>query len=341
MDKGLVGTYPSALAGAATGREYSHEAATVMQTAAYIRALGYRAVASMNDTALVIPYALKAGLGEYARNQLVITPETGPRLRFSKIFTDLPLAQDAPRKLGVAEFCSICTRCADACPVKALWKTVEASKLKGRRNGHEDALLYRLYEVFPEGVKVTVVADRGFADCSLFEHLARNLGFEYVIRLRGNIYVTNAKGEKRKASQWVGAGGRSRTLRDAVVTDSNGLGVGTVVCVQDKEMKEPWCLVASERKAATRTLIRYYAKRWGIETSFRDIKDMRFGMGLSAMRLSKPERRDRMLLPSALAIALLTLLGAAGESLDYDRWLKANTVKYRTHSGAPTGIDAL
>lgn len=120
MDEGLVATYPSALAGAATGREYSHEAATVMQTAAYIRALGYQAVASMNDTALVIPYALKAGLGEYARNQLVITPETGPRLRFSKIFTDLPLAHDKPRRLGVAEFCSICTRCANACPVKAL-----------------------------------------------------------------------------------------------------------------------------------------------------------------------------------------------------------------------------
>ena len=78
--------------------------------------------------------------------------------------------------------------------------------------------------------------------------------------------------------------------------------------------------------------IRYYGKRWGIETSFRDIKDMRFGMGLSAMRVSSPQRRDRMLLLSALAIALLSLLGAAGESLGYDRWLKANTVKYRTHS---------
>ena len=39
-----------------------------------------------------------------------------------------------------------------------------------------------------------------------------------------------------------------------------------------------------------------------------------------------------MLLLSALAIALLSLLGAAGESLGYDLWLKANTVKYRTHS---------
>lgn len=120
MDQALTDTYPSALAGAATGRAYSQEAAITLQLAAYIRNLGYEAVASMNDTALVIPYALQAGLGEYARNQLVITPEFGPRLRFSKLFTNLPLATDAPRKTGVAEFCNICTRCAEACPVGAL-----------------------------------------------------------------------------------------------------------------------------------------------------------------------------------------------------------------------------
>lgn len=120
MDRDLVETYPSALAGAATGREYSHEAAIVMQVAAYIRNLGYDAVPSMNDTGLVIPYAIKAGLGEYARNQMVITPQFGPRLRFSKIFTNLPLAFDQPAPLGVRAFCDICTKCADACPVKAL-----------------------------------------------------------------------------------------------------------------------------------------------------------------------------------------------------------------------------
>ena len=120
MEKDLVATYPSALAGAATGREYSHEAMIVMQVAAYIRNLGYEAVASMNDTGLVIPYAVKAGLGEYARNQLVITPEFGPRLRFSKIFTNIPLAHDEAKPLGVRAFCEICTACADACPVSAL-----------------------------------------------------------------------------------------------------------------------------------------------------------------------------------------------------------------------------
>jgi hypothetical protein len=34
----------------------------------------------------------------------------------------------------------------------------------------------------------------------------------------------------------------------------------------------------------------------------------------------------------ALAIVLLTLLGAAGEELGYDRYLKSNTTKRRTHS---------
>ncbi|MBO9452182.1 reductive dehalogenase [Tropicibacter sp. R16_0] len=145
MDKELVATYPSALAGAATGREYSHEASVVMQLAAYIRNLGYEAVPSMNDTGLVIPYAVKAGLGEYARNQMVITPEFGPRLRFSKIFTNLPLTHDTPQRKGVKAFCDICTKCADACPVKALpygpptTDTANVSAIKGVRKWTSDA----------------------------------------------------------------------------------------------------------------------------------------------------------------------------------------------------------
>jgi len=120
MDFDLVETYPSALAGASTGREYSHEAAICIQLAAYIRGLGYEATASMNDTALVIPYAIKAGLGEYGRNQMVLTPEFGPRVRFSKIFTSLPLVADVPKPLGLTRYCQSCTICADACPPKAL-----------------------------------------------------------------------------------------------------------------------------------------------------------------------------------------------------------------------------
>jgi epoxyqueuosine reductase QueG len=120
MDADLVDTYPSALAGASTGLEYSHEAAISIQLASYIRNLGYQAIPSMNDTGLVIPLAIKAGLGEYGRNQMLLTREFGPRLRFSKIYTSLPLIADQPRIMGIGEYCKVCTKCAAACPPKAL-----------------------------------------------------------------------------------------------------------------------------------------------------------------------------------------------------------------------------
>ena len=55
-------------------------------------------------------------------------------------------------------------------------------------------------------------------------------------------------------------------------------------------------------------------------------------MGLSATRIGEPMRRDRLLLISAFATALLTLLGTVGESLGMDRLLKSNTSKTHTHS---------
>lgn len=213
-----------------------------------------------------------------------------------------------------------------------LWRTVRLAELEGGRPAVEDALLCRLHDVMPEGVAVTIIADRWFGDCALLELLEHELGFGYVIRIRGSHYITDPKGERRKAQDWVGKGGRARTLRGIRLTDRNQYPVATAVCVQDKGMKEPWCLVASDPAASAKTLKGYYAQRWGIEASFRDIKDLRFGMGMKALRISKPERRDRLLLLSALSMALLTVLGATGEALGYDRMLKANTVKRRTHS---------
>ena len=155
--------------------------------------------------------------------------------------------------------------------------------------------------------------------------------FDFVIRFRGNIKVTAADGEARPAAEWVGAGGRARVLRGATVTAA-GYPVGVVVCVQAKDMKEPWCLATSMTHETARALINLYGKRWGIEGGFRDTKDLRFGMGMGAMRVSTPDRRDRLWLINAFAVVLLTLLGAAGEALGYDRHLKSNTTKRRTHS---------
>ena len=211
-----------------------------------------------------------------------------------------------------------------------MWITVWKDELKDHRNDFEDACLRRLAELAPHGCRVTILADRGFGDQKLFAFLAV-LGFGYVIRFRGNIHVSHADGTTKPAADWVGKGGRARKLTDARVT-AKGQQVGAVVCVHAKDMKEPWCLATSERDATAATLINHYAKRWTIEPQFRDTKDLRFGMGLSSTRIGEPMRRDRLLLVSAFATALLTLLGAVGESLGMDRLLKSNTSKTRTHS---------
>jgi Transposase DDE domain len=211
-----------------------------------------------------------------------------------------------------------------------IWLTVWKEEIATRRNDYEDACLRRLAETMPPGCRVTVLADRGFGDQKLFGFLDE-LGFGYVIRFRGNIRVTDGNGDTKAAAEWVGKGGRARKLREARVT-AQGRQVGAVVCVHAKGMKEPWCLAASDPEATAAVLVNHYARRWTIEPTFRDTKDLRFGMGLSATRIREPMRRDRLLLVSAFAMALLTLLGAVGESLGMDRLLKSNTSKTRTHS---------
>ena len=120
MDVDLTRTVPSALSGSATGLGYSYDALTLLTLAQYIRNLGYRAYATMNDTSLAIPLAVQAGFGEVGRHSLLITEEYGPRLRLGRIFTDVPLVHDQPRQFGVRAFCDICDRCATACPPKAI-----------------------------------------------------------------------------------------------------------------------------------------------------------------------------------------------------------------------------
>ena len=137
MDKDLLQTVPSALSGVATGWGYADDLFVLISLSQYIRNLGYKAVPSLNDSALSIPYAVKAGLGEYGKHGLLITPKYGPRVRIGKIFTDLPMKCDSPIRFGVKEFCNECNLCVTACPAKAIFdgnpkkERVTKSTIKG------------------------------------------------------------------------------------------------------------------------------------------------------------------------------------------------------------------
>ena len=120
MDADGIATSPAAPAAAATGVGYSKMAFILACMGEFIRNLGYEAIQCGNDTALSIPLAIDAGLGELGRNGLLITPQYGPRVRLCKIFTDLPLEPDKPIEFGVKEFCKKCKLCAKHCEAKAI-----------------------------------------------------------------------------------------------------------------------------------------------------------------------------------------------------------------------------
>ena len=211
-----------------------------------------------------------------------------------------------------------------------IWRTVPKARLKGRRNRYEDEVRLRLHEVLPSGVHVTVLADRGFGDQQLYAIL-KDFGFDFIVRFRGGVTVEHRDGAGRPATDWVPANGTIRYLRDARVTrDRHRL--DAVVCVQARGMQAPWCLAVGGATITGAQAVRLYGRRFTIEEAFRDVKDPRYGLGMSATHIGDPRRRDRLLLICAMAMTLLTQLGAAGESLGMDRMLKANTVKKRTHS---------
>lgn len=125
-DYKAMSTAPSFVSGAAVGQGYSDMATTAGQMASFIRGLGYQAVASGNDLGNSVAYAIAAGLGEGARNGHIMAPRFGPRVRISKVYTDMELPTDAydkPQSYGIMEFCENCKICADKCPSKAITTT--------------------------------------------------------------------------------------------------------------------------------------------------------------------------------------------------------------------------
>jgi len=120
MDPEEIATSPAVSAAAATGVGYSKMAFVTACMGEFIRNLGYKAIQCGNDTALSIPLAIDAGLGELGRNGLLITPQYGPRVRLCKVFTDLPLEPDKPIEFGVTEFCKKCKACAKHCETGAI-----------------------------------------------------------------------------------------------------------------------------------------------------------------------------------------------------------------------------
>jgi len=60
--------------------------------------------------------ALRAGIGWIGRNNLLVHPEYGSKIRLATILTDMPMETDSP----VENDCGECRKCIDICPASAI-----------------------------------------------------------------------------------------------------------------------------------------------------------------------------------------------------------------------------
>lgn len=210
------------------------------------------------------------------------------------------------------------------------WMTVTKSSLKGRQRGYERDLLASLQNLVPDDARIIVLADKGFGDVALYEHIRGRLGYNFIIRFRPNIRV-EYDGEMRAAGDLVPSNGRVRVVENTVITGAQA-GPWSVVLVKKAGMKDPWCLATSLSVTTGRRVVSWYSRRFECEESFRDLKDPRYGYGLRSAKIRDRRRRDRMLLLFALTYLLQTLMGVASERVGADSTIRANTSRERTHS---------
>jgi hypothetical protein len=198
---------------------------------------------------------------------------------------------------------------------------------EGSRVRAEEHALERLARIVEPGREVILVADRGFATPHWLNAIERR-GWYYVQRFPRQVIV--------EVEEYTGALHELRLRRG---TRAKDFGCGTIgqerprtarlVACYGTEAKEPWLLVTNLSTALPIHIVRLYARRMWIEQMFRDWKNRQWGMGLDAVRLSQPERHDRLFLILALAYYFLSACGAYAERNGLAQDLKANTVTTR------------
>jgi NAD-dependent dihydropyrimidine dehydrogenase PreA subunit len=120
-------------------RTYRAAAKVAIRLAERIREMGWPARAYGNPNCtdiLMIPLAIRAGIGELGKHGSMICREYGSNFRLAAVLTDLPLIPSRPVDAGVDDLCAVCRRCVDDCPPRAIFE--QKQLVRGQRKWYVD-----------------------------------------------------------------------------------------------------------------------------------------------------------------------------------------------------------
>lgn len=224
----------------------------------------------------------------------------------------------------------------------------------------QQRFLLTLQRVLGEHRRPIIVADAGFR--APFMHAVKQLGWDYVVRIRGPVHVRSDD-----SSPWI----KSTAFHAAATTIPTSLGIYRItrerssfttptvdarlilsrkarprVCRRTSRApvtgmhggrgilaaaKEPW-LLATSLSVPANFVVKIYETRMQIEETFRDHKSHRLGWCLRHVRSRCRQRLTTLLMLAALAMLAVTLVGIAAERLKLHRAYQANTCRRRVLS---------
>ena len=203
--------------------------------------------------------------------------------------------------------------------------------------------LSRVAKMVPPGCRPIVMTDAGF-HATWFKLVAAR-GWEFIGRIRGRNQV-----QLGKAAAWWEARDlyrrateQARDLGRGAYARSNAVPVRLVLAKrpakgrhrlsvhgervrsgsslkQARSASEPWLLVCSRglEQLEARAIVALYAQRMRIEESFRDTKNLRWGLGLDTARSRSAKRLDMLLLLAHLVAFVQRLIGESARQRQLD-----------------------
>jgi hypothetical protein len=193
------------------------------------------------------------------------------------------------------------------------WESYADPVVGKSQNALEYALLARLKAALPPGLRIVVLADRGFGRAAMAGE-CQKLGLDYLIRINPDVMVKTSRWQGNLQHYPVHRG--MAQLWPEVEYRSDGL-VKTHLVVRWKkglpaDKDQPWYLITSLKPRGRNRAVRLsdlYALRFDIEELFRDTKNQHLGWSLAKTRITRADRLDRLILVLAIAYMLLIALG--------------------------------